>query len=155
MTIPQTTVPDDFGTMLSGQLAETGPYAFETRVSSTIEAVFGRVAFASDLDPEAWDEDDDTGNLNPIGIIVYTHQTPTTPSPAAGRDVLAKHPINIIKKGTIWVFTTLAVTNLNDNVVSFAPLTGIISTSGTALAGAKFKSIAGAAGIVKVELNLP
>lgn len=155
MTIPQTAVPDDFGPMLSGQVGETGPFDFETRVSATIEAVFGRVAFASDTDPEGWDENDDTGNLNPIGIITFSHQVPTTPSPAAGRDVLASHPINVMKKGLIWVFTTLAVTNLNDNVVSFAPLTGIISTSGTALLGAKFKSIAGAGEVVLVEINLP
>ncbi len=153
MTIPQLTVPDDFGPMLPGQLAEAGNTRTETRVSATLEANFGFVAFAHDTDPEVWEENDDTGNLNPIGIIQYSHSQPTTPSPT--NDVLAKQTINVLKSGVIWVTTVGAVTNLNDDVVSYVATTGAITVGGTALVGAKFKTLAGAGEVVKVELNLP
>lgn len=156
MTIPQLSVPDDYGSLVSGQVASTGPHRFVSRVSTTDEAIFGRVAFQLDTDPEGWTDDDDTGNNNPIGIIVFTHALPTAPAsilPSTG-DVAANMPINIMTQGTIRATTVLAVTNLNDDVVSFAAATGAISTTGTALVGAKFLSLAGAGEVVTIGLNI-
>lgn len=152
MTIPQTVVADDFDPMLPGTLATTEPAHIVGKVSATVEGVFGDVAFAVAGDPEGFTHTVSAGNE--IGVVLYSHNIPTTIVAATG-DVPTSHMVNILKKGVINVTSTEQVTDVTA-AVTYAANGKFGVGQANVLAGAKWRSLSGAGGeVVQVELNLP
>lgn len=155
MAIPQTSIPDVSLPMVSGTLATTNPVNVDSFVHSALEGTFGSIALAVAGQEDEYVQVGAAGEV--LGIVLHSHQIPTTPVPTL--DIPVGHPANVLRRGVVWVTTIAAVTSLTADAVSYVEATGAItSASGagfTAVPTAKFRSLAGAGEVVKVELNLP
>lgn len=130
---------DGIGQAQVGVLANSALSDVASRQIEGGEIPFGRV-----VSQGAADRGVVIGGADAIGITTVD------------RTILTEHfqvgnTAPIMRKGSIWVLTTEAVTP--SDTVSFDPATGEINASGTELANARFETTAAAGELVQVHLS--